>query len=73
MVDSFSLLPQQSMTIRYTGTTKALSYGYLQVGLFETGELGDDGYGDILLKKDNQNCSSALEIFRSQGIRSYQK
>jgi hypothetical protein len=39
MIDSFNLQAGETIRISYTAKTKALSYGYLQVGLFEKGEL----------------------------------
>jgi hypothetical protein len=35
MFDNFSLRPNESFTIKYSGTTKSLKYLEMQVGLFE--------------------------------------
>jgi len=43
----------------------------MQVGLYESGEVGDDIYGDIILKEDEKNCGLEAKIFRSTDVRSY--
>lgn len=45
----------------------------MQVGLYESGEVGDDPYGDIILKEDTKNCGTSADIFRSTAQRSYQE
>jgi len=45
----------------------------MQVGLYEEGEVGDDIYGDIILKEDSKNCGGAADIYRSTGVREYQE
>ena len=44
LVDNFSLSPREELTITYESITRPMKYGYLQVGLFEEGELGDDNF-----------------------------
>ncbi|MDD2907859.1 MAG: VCBS repeat-containing protein [Candidatus Gracilibacteria bacterium] len=73
LIDQFSLNSNETLTINYTGVVKPLQYGYMQVGLFELGEAGDDNYGDIILKDDLENCSDPVEIFRSTSTRLYNK
>jgi hypothetical protein len=48
-------------------------FGSLQTGLFEKWELWDDEYGDILLKKSNQNCAETNAIYRSIDAKTYEK
>ncbi len=71
VIDNFSLVPGWTITINYETKTKALKYGYLKVWLFEKGELWDDFYGDIIIKKNNQNCSQPQTILKSQTKRTY--
>lgn len=39
MLDGFYLDPGEEVRVRYELTTLPLSYGYMQVGLYETGEV----------------------------------
>lgn len=71
-IDGFYLDPGETTTIRFTLETLPLEYGHLQVWLFEAGELGDDTFGDIILKEDNKNCGAPVDIYRSTAARSYQ-
>ncbi|MDA7494851.1 hypothetical protein N8455_00755, partial [Candidatus Gracilibacteria bacterium] len=49
-------------------------YGYLQVGLFEEGEIGDDNYGDIFYSTSEENCGQTKMLFRSgEAMRTYVK
>lgn len=73
IVDSFYLDPGEEVKVRIQLLARPLSYGHIQVGLYETGEVGDDIYGDIILKKDAKNCGKEADIFRSLAVRSYQK
>ena len=73
MVDNFSLKPQEIIKITYDLRVLPLNYSYLQVGLFEEGELWDDDYWDILLKSSNENCAENTSIYRSIAVRSYSK
>lgn len=71
VLDGFYLNPGEETKVRYELKTLPLSYGHIQVGLYEAGEVGDDIYGDIILKKDAKNCGKEADIFRSTAIRSY--
>ncbi len=73
MVDEFSLASNEEITINYSVKTRSISYWYIDVWLFEKWEWGDDLYGDVLLKNNEENCWEELEIFRSTSARSYQK
>ncbi|NDK10028.1 VCBS repeat-containing protein [Candidatus Gracilibacteria bacterium] len=72
LIDGFTLAPGEEAVIRFELETLPIEYGYMQVGLYEKGELGDDIYGDIILKKDEKNCGKTADIFRSTAVRSYQ-
>lgn len=71
LIDWFFLTPGEEVVLQYTLKTLPLKYGYLQVGLFEEGELGDDIYGDIILKPDHFNCGDEADIYTSVSERSY--
>jgi uncharacterized repeat protein (TIGR01451 family) len=71
LLDGFFLDPGEETIVRYELTTLPLSYGYMQVWLYEQGEVWDDIYGDIILKDDEQNCGRQADIYRSTAIRSY--
>ncbi|MFK7780230.1 MAG: VCBS repeat-containing protein, partial [Candidatus Gracilibacteria bacterium] len=76
LIDGFDLEVNESITIRYEAKVKSITYSYIDVGLFENGEIGDDKYGDILLKEDNKNCGDTIDMFRSLeqiSSRSYEK
>ncbi|MCH2188381.1 hypothetical protein MK079_00960 [Candidatus Gracilibacteria bacterium] len=70
-VDRLNLRAGQATSFTYRTTTLPLQYGHIQVGYFEDGELGDDSFGDILFKQNNQNCGQIVDIFRSQSSRGY--
>jgi uncharacterized repeat protein (TIGR01451 family) len=71
LLDGFYLEPGEETVVRYQLTTLPLSYGYMQVWLYEAWEVGDDIYGDIILKEDQQNCWKQADIYRSTAVRSY--
>jgi len=71
LLDGFYLDPGETVQVRYELETLPLSYGHMQVGLYETGELWDDIYGDIILKEDEKNCGKEAKIYRSTDTRSY--
>lgn len=71
LLDWFYLDPGEEILVRYELTTLPLSYGYMQVGLYEDGEVWDDIYGDIILKDDEKNCGKQADIYRSTDVRSY--
>ncbi|MDD2870584.1 MAG: VCBS repeat-containing protein [Candidatus Gracilibacteria bacterium] len=73
MIDNFDIPLNGSIKYTYETKVRPLKYGNLQVGLFENGEIGDDKYGDIILKPDNKNCSDAIEIYRSTNPKTYEK
>jgi hypothetical protein len=75
-IDKRELKRWESIKIKYKVKTRPLKYWFLKVWLFEKDELWDDLYWDIILKKDEQNCSEPVEIIRSQeniNSRSYKK
>ncbi len=71
LVDGFYLDPGEETILRFEITTLPLSYGHMQVGLYEKWEVGDDIYGDIVLKENNKNCWKEADIYRSVDVRSY--
>jgi len=73
LIDGFFMSPWEEVVMRYTLKTLPLKYGYIQVGLFEEGELGDDEWGDIILKEDNLNCWQEADIYTSLSERTYIK
>nr|MDD3720153.1 VCBS repeat-containing protein [Candidatus Gracilibacteria bacterium] len=78
VVDNFSLNPGEELSLEYQVETLPLTYGYLETGLFEKGEAGDDVCGDIMLKPDDKSCSLNVDLYRSVGSgnncsRSYDK
>jgi uncharacterized repeat protein (TIGR01451 family) len=73
VLDGFYLDPAEEVKVRYELKTLPLSHGHIQIGLYETGEVGDDTYGDIILKEDEKNCGKEADIFRSIAVRNYQK
>lgn len=73
LIDSFSLFPWETLKLKYLSKTKQIEYWYLKVWLFENEELWDDIYWDIILSKDNKNCSDAVSIFRSTSAREYEE
>ncbi|MDQ7023642.1 MAG: hypothetical protein Q9M97_09195 [Candidatus Gracilibacteria bacterium] len=70
-IKDFNLTPGAEKIIKYKLKTPSLSYGNIKVGLFENGELGDDSYGDIIIKKDDKNCSQNSQIYKSIYKRTY--
>jgi len=73
ILDWFSLAPGEETIVRYELEALPLSYGHIQVGLYEGWEVGDDIYGDIIVKEDNTNCWQEADIYRSVAVRSYEK
>lgn len=73
MLDNFNLGPWASMTFSYQLTTLPIRFGHILVWLFEEGEVGDDLYGDIIVKPNNKNCGQETDIYRSIATRSYEK
>jgi len=73
VVDGFSLDPGEETVIRFELEALPFNYGHIQVGLYEAWELGDDVYGDILIKDDYENCWWEADIYRSTAVRSYEK
>ncbi|MDD4151855.1 MAG: VCBS repeat-containing protein, partial [Candidatus Gracilibacteria bacterium] len=56
MIDHFDLAPSETVTLEYDLETQSFLIGYIKAGLFEKGELGDDSYGDIIVKNSGKNC-----------------
>ncbi len=74
LIDNFDIPVNWSVKFTYQTKVKPLKYNKIEVWLFEKGESGDDKYGDIIIKPNNQNCSNPIEIYRSWEVnRSYQK
>lgn len=74
VLDGFSLAGGAEILFTYTLQAYPFTYGYIDVGLFESGEVGNDAYGDILVKDNHKNCSGTPHtLYRSTAKRSYQK
>ncbi|MCD5380636.1 VCBS repeat-containing protein, partial [Candidatus Gracilibacteria bacterium] len=72
LVDGIDLAAGESITIKYTLRVLPITFGDIKLGLFEEGTAGDDLYGDIIIKADNQNCSQDVDIFKSlDALREY--
>ena len=71
LIDWFFLQPSEEIRLTYKLQTLPIKFWYIQVGLFEEWELGDDVYGDIILKPDNLNCWKEADIYTSVSTRSY--
>lgn len=74
LIDKFDIPLNWSVKFTYQTKVKPLKYNHLDVWLYETWEVGDDKFWDIILKPDNQNCSNPIEIYRSWNTsRTYEK
>ncbi len=73
LIKWINLKPWQSFSLTYNLKTRRFSFGYIKVWLFEKWEVWDDLYWDIIVKKNQSNCSQNVSIFRSIWKRSYQK
>ena len=73
LLKDFELNSAEELKITYKLKVKPISYSYMEVWLFEKWELWDDKYGDIIVKKDNKNCSEPVDFFRSLWSREYKK
>lgn len=71
LLDGFFLDPGEETIVRYELWTHPLSYGHMQVWLYEDGEIWDDIYGDIILKESDENCWKQADIYRSTDVREY--
>ena len=73
MADNFNMAAGSQVKITYQVTTLPIKFGYIMAGLFENGEVGDDPYGDIIVKPNNKNCGEEVDIYRSVGPKEYEK
>ena len=71
LISDLELNSWDQIVINYKAKVRPIQYSYMEVWLFEREEVWDDNYGDIIIKKDNQNCSNPIKLFRSTNIRSY--
>jgi len=71
LINNFTLVPWAENKIKYKLKTPSLSYWNIKVWLFEKGEIWDDIYWDIIVKKDNKNCSDNSKIYKSIAKRRY--
>jgi len=71
LINNFTLAPWAENKIKYKLKTPSLSYWTIKVWLFEKDEAGDDLFWDIIVKKDNKNCSDNSKIYRSIAKRNY--
>ena len=71
MVEELRLAPGETINLDYTTTLRPITYGHIQLGYFEEGTLGDDVYGDILVKQDYTNCSAIQDFYGSDSARLY--
>lgn len=73
MVDDFDLASGAQIKISYEVQTLPIKFGYILAGLYEKGEVGDDVWGDVIVKPNNKNCGDDIDIYRSVADRSYEK
>lgn len=73
LVNGFSLNPNQELNLTYYIKTLAIKHSFIQVWLFEDWEVWDDQFWDIILKKNEENCSENTRIYRSISNRGYQE
>jgi len=73
LLEGFDLAPSEEITITYSVSLLPVSFGYLEVGYFETDTLWDDIYGDVILKSDHQNCGWDFQLYASIDARLYQR
>jgi hypothetical protein len=73
IVDGFNIPTGEKVIFNYEVKTLPFRYGYIQAGLFEQWEAGDDIYGDVIVKPSEQNCGELVDIYRSTDKRAYLK
>ena len=73
LIDDISLASWESTSITYTLRVLPITFGHIDVWLFEEGMVGDDLYWDIIIKADKQNCSQEVDMFASSSstLRAY--
>ncbi|MCP4523052.1 MAG: hypothetical protein GY828_02425, partial [Candidatus Gracilibacteria bacterium] len=65
LIDNFELEPGETLELTAQLKMVPIKFGYLRVGLFENGEVGDDKYGDVIVTPSHENCGETVELFRS--------
>lgn len=65
IVNNFDLAAGGSIKISYEVQTLPIKFGYILAGLYEKGEVGDDVWGDVIIKPNNKNCGDDIDIYRS--------
>lgn len=73
MLKDFALSAGEEFSFSYHVETYPFSFWYIQVWLFETGELWDDVYWDIIVKANEKNCGQKIDIYRSSASRMYER
>lgn len=73
LIDGLSLWAWEETIVRFELIALPVSHGHIQVWLYEDGEVGDDIYGDIIVKDDDKNCWSEADIYRSTSQRWYER
>jgi len=73
LIEKLNIPINWSITFTYEVKVRPLKYSYLEVWQFETWEVWNDLYWDIIVKPNNQNCSDATELYRSTNTRLYLK
>ena len=73
ILDGFDLAPWASVSLKYQLKTPSINFWHLQVGDFEVWNVGQDLFGDILLKESEENCGQEAIIYNSTWERSYAK
>ena len=73
LLDDISLSPGQSITLKYEVKTPPIRFGFLQVWDYELWKVGEDEFGDILLKDSEKNCWEEATLYTSDSQRAYTK
>lgn len=69
LIDEITLSPNEKTVIKYNLITPNLTFWNIRVGLFEnSGVYGEDKYWDIIIAKDNKNCSENIQIYNSDNL-----
>ena len=69
LIDQINLAPNSSTIIKYKLVTPQLTFWNIKVWLFEEKWVfGEDKFWDIIVSKDNKNCSENLQIYNSDNI-----
>ncbi len=71
LIDEFFLDAWEELTIEIDLEVLAVSYAHIEAWLFESGEVGDDNYGDVRVRQSEYNCWDDAEVYRSEWSKEY--